>query len=568
MAIQIPVITEFIDQGLKDAKSAFGNFKASVKDAEGAMGKFKAGSNAAIDAIKDNAGTLAMAGGAAFATFAFEGVEAFKTLAIEAGKFSAATGTTIEDASRWKEVSGDLGINIDAVEGAIGRMNKTIGSDPKIVRNLGDDVAYTKDGLLDVNTTFLNVIQRLKDIKDPAERAREGAKLLGKKWTEIAPLIEMGAGKVRTALENVADAKVISQEEFDKARRFRDAMDDLRDSVENVSLEIGQALIPLLSDVAEFSHVLGDIHVGDKSVLGILTSNIGPGYFLDQAKEGFSNLKDVIDPTSTAFDRTSGFVDILADSMTFGLAPSIGNTVAGWIGLTDETKKHREEMEKAAPKIWDWVRNMGEAKQTSYDVAAALEDVKLKFQELTNEIKGDMEMRNLERQMDKVKEAGIKAFGGTHEDLLAYQDEVDRTRLDLLGVADQMDLITQKRVAILVERGDLEAAWTLVQNISKGLKNNVPMGSGLMPSGSFQGARATGGPVMAGGSYLVGENGPEIFTPGSSGSITPNGAIGGGNVININMPVGSNGDDVVKAITRYARFNGNVPVATTTVVRR
>jgi len=45
------------------------------------------------------------------------------------------------------------------------------------------------------------------------------------------------------------------------------------------------------------------------------------------------------------------------------------------------------------------------------------------------------------------------------------------------------------------------------------------------------GARASGGPVSAGKSYLVGEGGPELFTPGQSGSITPNG--GGG------MSVGS-----------------------------
>lgn len=47
----------------------------------------------------------------------------------------------------------------------------------------------------------------------------------------------------------------------------------------------------------------------------------------------------------------------------------------------------------------------------------------------------------------------------------------------------------------------------------------------------FGGARADGGPVSAGKSYLVGERGPELFTPGASGFITPNG--GGGNVINI-----------------------------------
>jgi len=42
--------------------------------------------------------------------------------------------------------------------------------------------------------------------------------------------------------------------------------------------------------------------------------------------------------------------------------------------------------------------------------------------------------------------------------------------------------------------------------------------------------RANGGPVKGGRSYIVGERGPEVFTPGVSGGITPNHAMGGANV--------------------------------------
>lgn len=44
----------------------------------------------------------------------------------------------------------------------------------------------------------------------------------------------------------------------------------------------------------------------------------------------------------------------------------------------------------------------------------------------------------------------------------------------------------------------------------------------------IHGERATGGQVDAGKRYLVGERGPELFTPGSYGGITPNSALGGG----------------------------------------
>ncbi|MGA7675137.1 MAG: phage tail tape measure C-terminal domain-containing protein [Rhizomicrobium sp.] len=40
----------------------------------------------------------------------------------------------------------------------------------------------------------------------------------------------------------------------------------------------------------------------------------------------------------------------------------------------------------------------------------------------------------------------------------------------------------------------------------------------------ISGARASGGPVDAGGAYLVGEQGPELFVPSSSGAIASNAA--------------------------------------------
>lgn len=53
---------------------------------------------------------------------------------------------------------------------------------------------------------------------------------------------------------------------------------------------------------------------------------------------------------------------------------------------------------------------------------------------------------------------------------------------------------------------------------------------------AIAGARADGGPVSGGKTYLVGERGPELFTPSRSGNIIPNGAPVGGNVtVNVNM---------------------------------
>ena len=47
--------------------------------------------------------------------------------------------------------------------------------------------------------------------------------------------------------------------------------------------------------------------------------------------------------------------------------------------------------------------------------------------------------------------------------------------------------------------------------------------------------KAEGGPVKRGGSFIVGERGPELFTPGVSGMITPNHALGGSTNVVVNV---------------------------------
>jgi TP901 family phage tail tape measure protein len=81
---------------------------------------------------------------------------------------------------------------------------------------------------------------------------------------------------------------------------------------------------------------------------------------------------------------------------------------------------------------------------------------------------------------------------------------------------------------------------------------------------SFQGRRASGGPVTEGSSYLVGEMGPEVFTPGNSGDIIANDKLGG-NVYNITVNAGMGsasgselGEKIVTAIKRYERSSGPV----------
>ena len=58
----------------------------------------------------------------------------------------------------------------------------------------------------------------------------------------------------------------------------------------------------------------------------------------------------------------------------------------------------------------------------------------------------------------------------------------------------------------------------------------------------FGGGRANGGTVQGGRSYMIGERGPELFTPGRTGSIAPNSSLGGD--MNVVVNVDASGTEV------------------------
>lgn len=82
------------------------------------------------------------------------------------------------------------------------------------------------------------------------------------------------------------------------------------------------------------------------------------------------------------------------------------------------------------------------------------------------------------------------------------------------------------------------------------------VGSAIGSAASALGYRAAGGPVSGGSPYIVGEQGPELFVPGMSGSIVPNGSMGGGggSSITVNINGGMITEDVARQI-------GNIMIA-------
>lgn len=93
----------------------------------------------------------------------------------------------------------------------------------------------------------------------------------------------------------------------------------------------------------------------------------------------------------------------------------------------------------------------------------------------------------------------------------------------------------------------------LAQKAREAFSNNsvVSAWSNLPANLGFGGARAMGGPVSSNNSYLVGENGPEMFVPNSGGKIIPNNKLGGGGTsINITVNGDISGQDLIEKVSQ------------------
>ena len=148
--------------------------------------------------------------------------------------------------------------------------------------------------------------------------------------------------------------------------------------------------------------------------------------------------------------------------------------------------------------------------------------------------------RSLQMQVELAQTIGQTFKDNFKDAILGAQSFGDAMRNILNRIANQLlDMAFQSAFS-----------GGLFKTIFGGLGSIFGGGGGLgdvqgsfMPSNpTFRGAMATGGPVKGGSSYLVGEKGPEMFTPGVSGMITPNHALGGS--VNVVVNVDASGSNV------------------------
>lgn len=175
-----------------------------------------------------------------------------------------------------------------------------------------------------------------------------------------------------------------------------------------------------------------------------------------------------------------------------------------------------------------------------------------KMHELGSQI-SDPTMRALYDEFIAKTDAAAQKADAAAKGQEAFNTQVSQVGRALGSVGEFTDALPTDAQAAAFERIAAAARETASALAELGIDTTPAyLAPGLEP---LAGRNADGGPVAAGRTYLVGEQGPELFTPNQSGGIVPNSMLSGGGrnvTINVNSPIGRP-DEVVRWMSSELR---------------
>ena len=523
MAINIPIITEFSDKGLKSAQGAFNQFKTEVGKAQGAMGKFKAGSTVAFDTIKANAGMFALSAGAAIGGFALKAIGDFKDLALEVDEFRNKTDLTLQQSSQWVSYTGDLGISADTITKIFSRVAQAATDEIPAFEELGVAIALGPDGATDVEQTFLRVNDAINKLDDPVKQAAYRADLFGRGWMDAAEILQMSSSDIQTALAGVKDFEVIDEEEIQKAKDLRQAQDELGDAFARVAVDLGEKLIP------------------------VLTEGVDLFIKIYEFAQKFSNSKQLTPYDFLAYKDWETAVQFIKE------------TDGNLDDFVDTLIAADSEMAKDIPasyfrdRVWrEGYRALIDAATASDDLAEAITTVDDALAELTGNIDERRTFRKIEDDVANAEEAIIKAFTeGTPEAIRQSQAAMDDLRMDVAQYVYDLEDVPdfwQTRFIASLDQAGVDEVERILQDVAR--LREIPFMPTIRPG--------------VGGIGEIGSGGRELGMAPIGFGITSAAT----NNVTINMPTGVQPNDVVKAINDWTRQNGSLTTPVTSSVRR
>jgi hypothetical protein len=168
---------------------------------------------------------------------------------------SQRTGASAEALSQLAYAAGQSGTDIGTVEKSIRKLGKTVteaadGSQGAAAALAAIGLSAAELSTMTPEQQLQAVADGLAKIPDPGEKAARAMDVLGKSGADMLPLMNGGAEGIRE-LMNEADALglTLSGDQAASAAAFDDMWDKLKNTFGAVSMQIGAALAPAITDL-------------------------------------------------------------------------------------------------------------------------------------------------------------------------------------------------------------------------------------------------------------------------------------------------------------------------------
>lgn len=168
---------------------------------------------------------------------------------------SQRTGASAEALSQLAYAAGQSGTDLGVVEKSIRKLGKTVTEAADGSQGAADALSAIGLSAAELSTMtpeqqLQAVADGLSKISDPGEKAARAMDVLGKSGADMLPLMNGGAQGIRD-LMNEADALglTLSGDQAAAAAAFDDTWDKLKNTFGAVSMQIGAALAPAITDL-------------------------------------------------------------------------------------------------------------------------------------------------------------------------------------------------------------------------------------------------------------------------------------------------------------------------------
>ena len=244
----IDIVVQLTD---KNTEAGLKKITASAEGAKSALGKMK------NDLMAIGAGVGVVGIGANLAKEPIQWDVAVK-------KLSGITGATAKETSELLAVANYMGIAMEDSAGAFAKFSKNVGAAKEKMEvaraegKLGTDIfsklGYTLEQIQGKNTVevFKMIQERLKGMKDGAEKTRVEMELFGRTGYQMHAMLNMSAEQMDKVAERAkAMGLIIDDDTAAKSAKLNRELKDLENTGKRLAVSIGHELVPVFNDYAK-----------------------------------------------------------------------------------------------------------------------------------------------------------------------------------------------------------------------------------------------------------------------------------------------------------------------------